>query len=115
MIVLRAYVICGLLSALGFVGCGNSATTDPVAVCNQLCQRYASLCEAEAGSAGVTSCQSMQCSAIGQTTCKYSNMNAITTAVEACSAKSTCQDLEVCLSTTVPAGVGCNDAGPGGG
>jgi hypothetical protein len=107
----RARLISGMLSTLVIVACGGSPTTDPVAVCSQLCQRYASLCNSEAGPAGATSCQSMQCSAIAGTTCKYSNMGAITAAVEACSVKSTCEELQSCLSTTVPAGVGCNDAG----
>ena len=45
------------------------------------------------------------------TTCQYSNTGAITAAVNACLAKTTCMDLQVCLGTTVPAGQGCDDAG----
>ncbi len=102
-----------LSSALLLVTCGGGASSDPVAVCNQVCQRFTSLCDPDAGAAGTMNCQTMQCRMVNQTTCTYSNMSAITTAVNVCLAKTTCRDLQTCLSTTIPAGVGC-DAGFGG-
>ena len=102
-----------LSSALLFITCGGGASSDPVAVCKQVCQQYTALCNPDAGATATMSCETMQCSMVTQTSCTYSNMNAITAAVNACLAKTTCVDLQTCLSTTIPAGVGC-DAGTGG-
>jgi hypothetical protein len=108
--------VLALVAACTLASCGGASSSDPVAVCTNVCQRYTTLCTPEAGATGMNACQGLQCSTLDQVTCRYSNMDEITAAVNACLARSTCADLQVCLATTIPAGEGCADAGapPGG-
>lgn len=101
-------VLCAsfLVAALAGYGCGSSSSSN-AALCQQGCDKVASLCFAEAGAEGATI--KMECLASCNSQPKNcTNQAAIDSAAQACLAKTTCTDLQNC---SIPACVGGTGAG----
>jgi hypothetical protein len=109
--------------ALGFAvgalqSCGSSSGSDPVALCQQGCDK-AAMCTPDGGAiaaAGAAACKS-DCAASTGSVTKCSNLSAIESAYKACLAMD-CATFENCIETTLPACAtgtgGSNGAGTGG-
>jgi hypothetical protein len=109
--------------ALGFAvgalqSCGSSSGSDPVALCQQGCDK-AAMCTPDGGAiaaAGAAACKS-DCAASTGSVTKCSNLSAIESAYKACLAMD-CATFENCIETTLPACAtgtgGSNGTGTGG-
>jgi hypothetical protein len=112
------------LLALGFViaaaqSCGGGSSSDPVALCNQLCNKGVS-CELDGGAEPAASMTQCMTSCMAAAHC--SNQSQLVSAANACLAKPACADfvactavLPDCQSTTGSGGAGAAMGGTNGG
>jgi hypothetical protein len=106
-------------AAAGY-GCGSSSSSssDAVALCNNFCNKFNTLCVADAG-LGVSIDCATQCtpSMVSQKTTACTNSAAIISATNTCLSKTTCTDLEACTATipqcTATSGSGGASGGAG--
>jgi hypothetical protein len=109
---------------LSAFGCGGSSKpTDPVALCNQTCDKVSSLCAADAAAAQVqvvsAACKAQCQTQASSAAAACSNSAAILSAYQQCLTKNTCAELTSCAEAApqcVGAGGGSGGAkGTGGG
>ena len=105
--VIGSFLVVGL--ALGAVqGCGSSSSGagSVMSLCMKGCAQQTSLCGADAGETTADCMQSCITRETTSTGGACSNQSAILEAGNACLTKTTCVDLELCVTTTVPACAG---------
>jgi hypothetical protein len=95
--------LCSLFvfGALAGYGCGGSSSgTDAVALCNQFCNKYNSLCAVDAGPINISIDCATTCTPamVSQKTTNCPNSSAIISATQACVNKTTCTDLTTCAA-----------------
>jgi hypothetical protein len=116
----RVRVVVVSLAGLGVLalGCGGSSSskaTDPVALCNQTCDKVSSLCAAGLPTAqveaGVALCKTQCQTQAGSAAAACSNSAAILAAYQQCLTKNTCAELTSCADAAPE----CVGSGAGGG
>jgi hypothetical protein len=119
----RVRVVVVSLAGLGLsaLGCsGSSKPTDPVALCNQTCDKVSSLCAADAAAAQVqfvaAACRAQCQTQASSAAAACSNSAAILSAYQQCLTKNTCAELTSCAEAAPQcAGTGSGGASGTGG